>query len=91
MCYDIGMKKSQKNAFSITLEIGSETYTATGPTLKDAIMALDPKKVTAKCVFRYKHDGKTAALMKNIYFTRRVISHDLTAALFAEHLTSLLK
>lgn len=77
--------------YKITLNLGTETYEATGLKPDEAILNLKTPTVKTRGDFTLEHDGKRAILQRNRIRTQMILTRPNFAYFMGLHLTRLLK
>lgn len=78
-------------SYTVSLTIGSDTYSASADDITEAILALKPEKINNRTVFTLVYDGKKSSLMRSVAQCKRIIAHRLTANITGRALLMLLR
>lgn len=80
-----------KPTYTVKLDVGNDSYTATSDDLTAAILALQPTKVNYRGLFTLEHNGMTSTMKRTVPRTRLAVRRPLAARYLGRTLLMLLK
>ena len=83
--------KQETKAYKVSVKLGDTFYTAQADDVTEALLALNPPKISSRAFFTLEHAGKTSTLLKNVFFARRILKNKMNAFYFGRNLLTLLK
>lgn len=82
---------AQSKLYRITLQVGDLYYHTAAESALDALLQLQPDKISAKCVFTLEYDGMVSSLSRRVGWARASLRNKYVAYYLARNLVALLK
>lgn len=77
--------------YTVTLKVGPDTYKSSADDVTEALLGLEPEKISNRTVFELAHNGMKSVLMRNVPMAKRIITNRMTATMTGRALVMLLK